>query len=174
MGLLVFNHPTIIHKTDPGDKLPDIHAKLHNITYDGADLETARAIIKELDISGEINFISRNRNSFSFPVVKPGLKSQIWVNTLNDSVKISREYEGVLQATAWLHSMPGPHNASVRGNSLYIKIWRVIADAVVYLIMFLTISGIILWFSTGLERMSGTITTAFGILFFIALLFLTF
>lgn len=174
LGLFVFNHPGLMQKIDPVNQLSEIRAQIRNVNYEGADLKVAKAIIKELNITGEINFISRNKNSIFFPVIKPGLKSEVRVDLKTDSVRIKSEYEGPVRATAWLHSMPGPHNVNVRGNSFYIKAWRGIADTVVYLLLFLTISGIILWYSTGLERKSGLVTLILGILFFIALLILTF
>src|SRR5665811_642455 len=142
LGLLVFNHPALVHKANRDNHLSKIRTKLINVSYDGPELETAKRIIHELGMNGEIDYISRNNNSISFPLINPGLKFFVYVDTNTDSVFVSREVEGALSATAYLHSMPGPHNAKIRGNSLFMKVWKGLADAVVYLLIFLTVSGV--------------------------------
>src|SRR4051812_3979228 len=109
ISVIIFNHPGLINRVNPVKSLPDIRTKLDKIPYDTTDLQTAKAIIKKLNINGEIDFISKKDSSISFPVNKPGLKTYIKVNTTNDSVLITRKYEGALRATTYLHSMPGPH-----------------------------------------------------------------
>jgi hypothetical protein len=68
----------------------------------------------------------------------------------------------------YLHRMPGPHNASVRGNWVYMRLWGWLADASVYLILFATASGIYLWIALRTERRIGLIflgsgAVAFGV-----------
>ena len=170
IGLLVFNHPGLMHKTKPDNQLPEIRTKLRDISYNGPDLETAKRIIHELGIQGEIDYISRNNNSISFPLINPGLKSFVHADTNTDSVFVSREVAGALSAMAYLHSMPGPHNAKIRGNSLFMKVWMGLADAVVYLLIFLTASGVFLWYAVKAEIKNGSIAISLGILVFVALL----
>jgi hypothetical protein len=65
--------------------------------------------------------------------------------------------------------MPGPHNVKLRGNYFFMK---VLSDAVVYLILFLTSSGAFLWVYHKEERRSGLISLAAGALLFLLILFL--
>ncbi len=62
----------------------------------------------------------------------------------------------------FLHKMPGPHNVSIRGNSLYLQVWRVLTDATVYAILFLTLSGVYLWVVLRAERRVGLLFLGAG------------
>lgn len=174
ISALVLNHQGYLNRVNPVKPLPDIRTKLDKIPYDTTNLLTAKAILHKLSIEGEIDFISKNKDHISFPVNKPGLITKIKVNIHTDSVLITRQQAGSMRAMSYLHIMPGQHNVNIRGNSLFIKIWRVLADVVVYLLLFLTISGIFLWYFLKIERTIGLYAIAFGILFFIGLLFLMF
>ena len=174
ISVLIFNHQAFINRVNPVKTLPVVKTKLNRITYEGDNLETAKDILKELNIMGEINFISRNDHFISFPVNTPGLRIFIKVDIHTDSVFISPKYEGPLRATTFLHSMPGPHNVKVRGNSDFIKAWRVLADAVVYLLLFLTVSGVLLWYFIKSERNAGLYAIGLGLLFFTCILFFIF
>jgi len=151
--------------------LSEVRTRLDYIPCDTTDLLTARAIIRKLGLKGEIDFIIKNEDQISFPVNKPGLISRVKVDTHTDSVFITRKMEGSLRAMNYLHIMPGQHNAKIRGNSLFLKIWRLIADAVVYLLLFLILSGLYMWCYLKPERRKGFYSIILGILFFIGLLF---
>ena len=172
ISVLAFNHMGFLNQINPVKSLPEIRTKLDNIPYDTTDLLTAKAIIRKLDIKGEIDFIMKNDDQISFPVNKPGVKTRVVVNTHTDSVVITRQMEGSIRAMNYLHIMPGQHNAKIRGNSLFLKIWRLMADAVVYLLLFLILSGIFLWYFLEFERNTGFYVIILGMLFFTGLLFL--
>lgn len=174
VGLFVLNHPGLLNKIDSGNALSINKSKLNSVSYDGADIETAKAIIEELGLHGEIDFISRNKNFISFPLNQPGLKSLVRVNVNTDSVFVSREVTGSLQAVAYLHTMPGPHNVKLRGNSIFMKIWRWLADGVVYLLLFLTVSGVFLWYVVKFEIASGFFAVALGFLVFLTAVIIIF
>lgn len=170
ISVLAFNHMGLLNKINPVKSLPEIRTKLEYIPTDTTDLLTAKAIIRKLDLKGEIDFIMKNDDRISFPVNKPGLRTRVVVNTHTDSVSITRQMEGSMRAMNYLHIMPGQHNAKIRGNSLFLKIWRLLADAVVYLLLFLTLSGIFLWYFLESERKKGLYAIILGILFFGGLL----
>lgn len=174
ISVLVFNHPGLINSINPVKPLPDVRTKLDKMPHDTSDLETAKGIISKLNIKGEIDFISKTDSSFSFPVNKPGLRTYIKVNTITDSVLITRKSEGALRSMTYLHSMPGPHNVKLRGNSAFIKAWQILADGAVYILLFLTVTGIFLWYVLKAERVIGSYSLALGLLFFIGVLMLIF
>ena len=174
ISVLAFNHVRFLNQINPVQFLHEIRTKLDDIPYDTTDLGTAKAIIRKLNINGEIDYITKNDDQISFPVNKPGLKTRVFVNTNTDSVVIARQMEGPVRAMNYLHSMPGQHNASIRGNSLFMKIWRLMADAVVYLLIFLILSGIYLWYFLEFERRTGLYILILGMLFFAGLLYLIF
>ena len=172
VSVLVLNHTSSADRINPVKKLTDIKTRIDKIPYDTSDLKTAQAIIHELGIEGEIDFISKNDGHISFPVTKPGLKTTVDVNTLTNDVIITKQIEGSLRAANYLHKMPGPHNENLRGNSAFLKVWRVFADVVVYVLLFLSASGIFLWYFLKVERKMGWYAIILGVISFIGLLIL--
>jgi hypothetical protein len=170
ISVLALNHAGWLDKKAPVSHLPVIKAKIRQFPHDTSDLNTAKAIISELKIDGEIDFIYRKGNHFAFPVTKPGLKLLIDVDTLSNDVTINRTVEGTIRATNYLHKMPGPHNENIRGNSAFLKLWRVLADTVVYLLLFLSASGVFLWYFLKVERKLGLFAIVLGTLTFSGLL----
>ena len=174
LSALAFNHGKLLNKIDPVKHLPDIKTKLDKIPNDTPDLAMAKAINKKLGIDGEVDFISKGKDYISFPVKKPGLITRIHINRHTDSLFITSELQGSLRAMNYLHKMPGPHNESIRGNTLFLGIWRFLADVVVYVLLFLTISGIFLWYFLKVERNLGLFALTLGVTFFAGLLLLIF
>jgi hypothetical protein len=172
ISVLAYNHMGFLNLINPVKSLPEVKTKLDNIPFDTTDLLTAKAIIRKLGIKGEIDFIIKNEDQISFPVNIPGLITRVKVNTHTDSVVITRQREGSIRAMNYLHIMPGQHNAKIRGNSLFLKIWRLMADAVVYILIFLILSGVFLWYYLKLERGKGFYAVFLGILFFTGLLYI--
>lgn len=174
ISVLVFDHPQFINKIAPLKDLPIVNVKLDSVPIRSTDMLTAKAILKKLDIGGEVDYINKNDSSFSFPVRTPGIINRVSVNTLNGKVSVVRTEAGALRGTTYLHSMPGPHNVAIRGNSGFIKVWRYIIDTLVYSLLFLTISGVFLWYFLQSERKLGILAAGLGILVLIGLLLLTF
>lgn len=174
ISVFVFNHPQFIGSSGPVTPIVELKTKLDSIPYDTTDLLTARAIIHKLGIKGEVDFINHNNDRITFPVRKPGLVRHITVDKHNDSVVVRRQDEGAYKAMAFLHSMPGQHNQKIRGNSGFIKVWRILADGVVYLLLFLTISGVFLWYFLKVERNLGYFSITLGAALFSILLLLIF
>jgi hypothetical protein len=77
----------------------------------------------------------------------------------------------MVDALIHLHKMPGPHNASIRGNSTYMRFWRGLADSTTYGLLFLTLSGVYLWALLGAERRIGGILLSLGAITFFGLVY---
>ncbi len=174
LSVLFFNHPQAVNRLFPVKPLPVSKQKLDKIPYDTTDLLTAKAIIQKIGVKGEIDFISQNQDRISFPVKQPGLRTQITVNKQTDSVYIMPQMEGSARAITYLHSMPGAHNQAIRGNSGFVKVWRILADVVVYVVLFLSVSGVFLWYFLRVERNFGLFSLGLGVVIFTALLLLIF
>jgi hypothetical protein len=172
ISVLAFNHPEFLNRINPVQSSHEIKVRLDSIPFDTTNLRTARALIRDLKIKGEIDFINKNDSQISFPVNKPGLKTLIAVNTKSDSVVIVQRKEGAVRAMNYLHIMPGQHNAAMRGNSVFMKIWKITADAVVYLLLLLLLSGVYLWYVPESERRAGMYSLVLGLLLFAGLLYL--
>ncbi len=66
VSVIVFNHPELINRFSTIKQLADIQTKLDKIPHDTTDLLTAKAVIKKLNITGEIDFISKMTVPFPF------------------------------------------------------------------------------------------------------------
>ncbi|MEP7110810.1 MAG: PepSY-associated TM helix domain-containing protein [Ferruginibacter sp.] len=173
-SMLAINHEGWLNRFSPVTRLPELRTKLDKILYDSSDLATAKAICRKLGIEGEVDFISKGEDYISFPVNKPGLKTWIKINTLTDSALITHEQQGSMRAMSYLHKMPGPHNEKIRGNTIFMAVWRVMADLVVYVLLFLSVSGIFLWYFLKIERNLGLFGLTLGVVFFTTLFLLIF
>lgn len=172
VSVLALNHSGWLNKKNPVLHQPVIKTRIKQFPHDTSELNTAKSIISELRIDGEIDFIFKKGNHFAFPVTKPGLKLLIDVDTLTKDLTINRTVEGTFRATNYLHKMPGPHNENIRGNSSFLKLWRVLADTVVYLLLFLSASGVFLWYFLKVERKLGIVVIVLGAVTFSGLLLL--
>ena len=170
ISVLVLNHTGYVNSINPVKHLPDINTRLDKIPYDTSDLQTAKRIIQKLGIKGEVDFIFQNDKEMFFPVNVPGLTTKIKVDKQTNEVLITRDEEGSLRATNFLHKMPGPHNEKLRGNSFFMMNWRILADMVVYILLFLSSSGIFLWYFLKAERKLGWVVIILGGISFTGLL----
>jgi hypothetical protein len=67
--------------------------------------------------------------------------------------------------------MPGPHNLAIRGNWIGTRAWGWLADATVFLLLFLTVSGIYLWYAIRAERRIGVALLTAGAVSFFGLIY---
>lgn len=168
VSVLVLNH--FSYKANNSKNIVERNVKLKAIPYGRTDLETGKAIGRLLGIEGEIDHVFKGNDNLSIGIIRPGLETNIKVNTSTDSAFIRQEEKGGLGAVAYLHKMPGPHLAMFRKNTVFMKIWSFLADGTVYMIIFLTASGIFLWYFLKVERKPGYYAISLGILLFITLI----
>jgi hypothetical protein len=138
-------------------------------------VERARLILPQLGVSGEIGFLRyiASERRLLFPVSRAGSEATVEVNLDAGTATVKRRRMGVWESLAYLHKMPGPHNVAIRGNWVGTRAWKVLADATIYLVLFITISGIYLWWALKAERRVGLFllgagaVTMFGLIFVI-------
>lgn len=120
-------------------------------------VQLAREVLSQLGISGEINFIRvvPRENRLVIPVVKPGVEAVIDLHVKEGTATVSERRTTFWESLSYLHRSPGPHNAAIRGNWFWTRAWQWLADATVYLVMFLSLSGIYLWMVLRSERKVG-------------------
>ena len=174
VSVLVFNHQDFFNKTRTGLASETHSFKLDSIPVRGSDILTAKAILSELKIAGEVDYINKTDSSMSFPVNTTRKTYRIRVNKLTNEVLVITSSKNIFQATTYLHSMPGPHNNNIRGNSGFIKLWKFLIDIIVYSVLFLTVSGLFMWCFYRSERKWGTIAIVSGIFILLILIYLTF
>ena len=105
------------------------------------------------------------------PVTQPGRSTTVELQLAQRTATITTSRTGFADAMVYLHKMPGPHNVNIRGNSAHILAWRWFADATVYLLLFVSVSGIYLWAVLKAERWVGLGLLAAGALSFAGLVY---
>lgn len=135
------------------------------------NLELAKDVQRQINIPGEIDFIHRNddRGRLAFPITAPGYRAEIEVDTQSGAVVVEEFRTGVWDAMNYLHKMPGPHNVSVRGNWIFTNVWAWLADWTVYLVLFVSASGVFLWTALKAERRAGIVFLGTGVMSFLVL-----
>ena len=143
------------------------------VSGDSGSLEQGKSILRQLNLSGEIDYVRHlaKENRLMIPVTKPGEKTTISVDLKTKTASVERRETGLWDAMIYLHRMPGPHNAKFRGNWLYTRWWAVLADATVYVLIFLTLSGQYLWLLLKAERKLGLILLGAGVASFLLITF---
>lgn len=131
-------------------------------------LDVARQVQQQIRVPGEIGYVSRKPGTqrISFPIETPGRTTSVRVDLATGLATIERKDTGVWDAMIYLHKMPGPHNANIRGNWIFTRLWGWLADASVYLLLFLSASGIYLWTVAKAERRTGLLFLGAGVLSF--------
>jgi hypothetical protein len=132
--------------------------------------ERARELVNQAGLTGEIGFVRyvRSEQRVVIPVSRPGLEATVDVDLARRVAVISQRPTGLLESVAYLHKMPGPHNADLRGNWFWIRLWRWLADWTVYALLFISASGLYLWFAIKAERRVGLALIAAGAVCFAA------
>lgn len=133
----------------------------------------AREILPQVETTGEIGFLRyvvRDRHLI-FPVSRPGMESLVDVNLDDRSASVTRRTTSVWESLAYLHKMPGPHNVAIRGNWIGTEVWRWFADATIYLVLFISISGLYLWWAIVAERRLGVLLLSAGAATFFGLIY---
>jgi len=135
-----------------------------------AAADRARELVNQAGLTGEIGFVRyvRSEQRVVIPVSRPGLEATLDVDLAHKVAVVSRRSTGVLESVAYLHKMPGPHNADLRGNWFWIQLWRWLADWTVYLLLFISASGLYLWFAIKAERRIGLALLVAGAVCFAA------
>jgi hypothetical protein len=132
-----------------------------------------RGVLDRLGIKGEVGVVRRiaKEHRLLIVVIIPGREVSVDLNLETRSATVTERTTGLWSAVTYLHKMPGQHLASLRGNWAYMRIWRWLADGTVYVVMFLTLSGVYLWAVLRAERRIGLVLIAAGIVSFFGSLY---
>ncbi|MSU73035.1 MAG: hypothetical protein EXS43_11965 [Opitutus sp.] len=131
-------------------------------------LAATRTLLDQIGVAGEIwnlRYTPRDRR-MAITVNVPGRETVVDLNVAARTATITRRDPGMWDAMIYLHKLPGPHLVAIRGNSAFMQVWRWLADATVYLVIFLTLSGVYLWAVLRAERRLGLVLLAAGALSF--------
>jgi hypothetical protein len=122
-----------------------------------ARVDALRPVLEQLGVRGEIDFVRHiaRESRLVIPVRLPTGDTTVSVDYGQRTATITSRRQSLGEGLVYLHKMPGPHNADVRGNSWQMRGWRILADATVYILLFITLSGIYLWVALKAERRIG-------------------
>lgn len=132
-----------------------------------------RPTLDRLGVRGEVGVVRRipKERRLAISVIIPGREATVELNLDERSAVVTERTYGVWSAMVYLHKMPGQHLANLRGNWVYMRIWRWLADSVVYLVLFLSISGVYLWAVLRAESRVGLALIAAGAASFFGLVY---
>jgi hypothetical protein len=131
-------------------------------------IEALKPTLEKAGVPGEVGFIRHmmKEEKLIIPVTIPGRETTVTINIANREATIVTREIGLANALVTLHKSPGQHGPDIRMNWFYMKVWRLMADATVYLILFISISGVYLWYVLRAERTVGAILVIAGALSF--------
>ena len=129
-----------------------------------ARVEARRPLLDQRGVRGEIDFVRHgaSEHRLSVPVRLPDSDTIVTLDYDRRTATVTTRRQSLGDALVYLHKMPGPHNVDIRGNSRLIRAWRILADGTAYVLLFITISGIYLWFALRAERRVGLALIAGG------------
>lgn len=116
-----------------------------------------RPALQKAGVHGEVGWIQHvvKEGRLIFPVSVPGRETIVTVHVPSRVASMRERTTGLADALAMLHKSPGPHLTVIRMNWFPMRIWGWLADATVYLICFVTLSGVYLWLGLQAERKIG-------------------
>ncbi len=167
-----FNHPGLMNGGTPlveKRAMSGIHIPEEALRLTGmGQIEALRPALRQAGVSGELGPVIYKRKEGRLVVMamKPGESSNLDVDLQTGNARLERTRTGLRDALLYLHKYPGQHLAAIRGNSLHMRVWRVLADATVYLLLFIIVSGIYLWAVLKAERRIGIALLAAGFISF--------
>jgi hypothetical protein len=120
-------------------------------------IDALKPALERANVHGEVGFVQHlvNDKKLIIPVTIPGRETTVSINIASGEATIVTRQTGVADALVTLHKSPGQHGPAIRMNWFFMKAWRWLADATVYLILFISISGIYLWYVLRAERKVG-------------------
>jgi hypothetical protein len=131
-------------------------------------IDALRPALEKAGVRGEIGFVRHlvKEEKFIIPVTIPGRETTVSLSLASGEATIATRETGLADALVTLHKSPGPHGPAVRMNWFFMRAWRWMADATVYLVLFISVSGIYLWYVLRAERAVGVILIFAGALSF--------
>ena len=175
VSVFYLNHGKLLPGAEP---IPDTYRNLK--VPDGFDrlkgreaVERATAILPQVGVSGEIGFLRYvpTTRHLIFPVSKAGSEATVDVDLDARTATIRRRNMNLWESLSYLHKIPGPHNVAIRGNWIGTVLWRIFADATIYLLLFISVSGLYLWWAIKAERRIGFALLAGGAATFAGLIY---
>ena len=175
LSVLYLNHgKLILDQAPPLEAYPNLQLPDGLDRFKGVEaVERVKTILPQVGVKGEIGYVRYNAKDgrLIFPVSKADAEATVDVDLSSRSATVTRRQMSLWESLAYLHRMPGPHNVAIRGNWIGTRVWRALADTSIYLLLFISISGIYLWWAIKAERKAGFRLLATGAATFFGLIY---
>ncbi len=134
-------------------------------------IDALKPTLSSINVSGEIGYIRHviGDETLVIPVTIPGRTTTVTIQIATREATITTRETGLAEALMTLHRSPGEHTPTLSMNWFPMRAWRWLSDATAYLVLFITITGIYLWYVLKAERCIGYILLGTGTLLFFAL-----
>ena len=111
-------------------------------------VDALKPTLEQMNVPGEVGFVRRlaKEEKLVIPVSIPGRATTVSIDLPSREATIVTRETGLADAMMTLHRSPGGHAPAIRMNWFYMKAWRWFADATGYLTLFISVSGIYLWY----------------------------
>ena len=151
----------------PSLDLPNELAKLSGRPL----INALKPILERMNVPGEIGFVQNRvkEETLIIPVSIPGRTTSVSLDLARHEATIVTHETGLADALMTLHKSPAGHAPEIRMNWFVIKAWRYFADTTAYLTLFISISGIYLWYVLRAERRTGFIFLLAGTVTFFSI-----
>lgn len=173
-SVFYLNHGTLLPAFSSTETFHGLHISEGLDRLKGAEaVDLAKTILPQIEVAGEIGFlryVPKDRHLI-FPVSKAGVEAMVDVDLDAQSATVKRRRMSLWESLAYLHKMPGPHNVAIRGNWIGTQVWRWLADATIYVLLFISISGVYLWWALRAERRVGAVLLTAGAVTFAGLIY---
>ena len=131
-------------------------------------IDALKPTLEKAGVRGEVGFVRHlvKEETLIIPVTIPGRETTVSIRIARREATVVTRQTGLADALVTLHKSPGQHGPDLRMNWFFMRAWRWMADATVYLVLFITVSGIYLWYVLRAERTVGWILIFAGALSF--------
>jgi len=122
-----------------------------------ARIDALKPALNSAGVRGEVGWVQHlpKENRLIIPVTVPGRATTVTIDLAKRNASIEERSTGLADALVVLHKSPGPHLVGMRMNWFYMRVWYWLADSTVYLLCFITLSGIYLWYVLRSEHRIG-------------------
>lgn len=136
-------------------------------------IEALKPALERAGVHGEVGWVQYHpkENRLVIPLTVPGRETTVTIDSVKKEAVIETRTTGLADGLIMLHKSPGPHLVALRMNWCYMRVWSWFADATVYLVLFITLTGLYLWYALRPERKAGTVLLAAGAVSFVGLVY---
>lgn len=170
-------HPAL-SKTSPGPTLKrvvaDLPLPMNLDRLSGRErIDALKPALARAGVHGEVGWIQHlaKENRLIIPVTVPGRLANVTIDVGRREASVEERTTGLASAVVLLHKSPGPHLVGMRMNWYPMQVWFWLADGTVYALLFVTASGVWLWYVARLEWRIGISLLAAGAASFLGLVY---